>query len=140
MNTMHQLLAPESWRRTWRQGVAPLLSTRALEALYEGLKSNDTALCQGQTTSPPCIPALSSFSPDACCAIGYCGWKGEELETVNEIDQFFARMCFEIDERMGEKAACRYFLNWFDGTPRLEMIHELLGEVELALQERGQAA
>ena len=35
-----------------------------------------------------------------------------------------------------EPAACRWFLNWYDDTPRDEVRRELLAEVELALAER----
>ncbi len=51
-------------------------------------------------------------------------------------------MCFEIDQRLGEPAGCRWFLNWFDETPRDAMRQDLLGEVNLALATRrgGEAA
>ena len=64
------------------------------------------------------------------------GWQGENLESVGEVEEFFARACFEADQRLGEPAACRWFLNWFDDTPRDQMRRELLAEVELALAER----
>ena len=50
--------------------------------------------------------------------------------------EFFARCCFEADERLGEPAACRWFLNWFDDAPRDTMRRELLAEVDAALAER----
>ena len=31
----------ESWRKVWREGVAPLLSTHSLEALRRGLLNDD---------------------------------------------------------------------------------------------------
>ena len=42
----------------------------------------------------------------------------------------------EADTRLGEPAAVRYFLNWFDDTPRDEMRRQLLAEVNRALAER----
>ena len=45
-------------------------------------------------------------------------------------------MCFAIDQRLGEPAGCRWFLNWFDETPRDEMRRLLLAEVARALTER----
>jgi hypothetical protein len=65
---------------------------------------------------------------------------GDGLETVAEVEEFFARMCFEVDQRVGEPAGCRWFLNWFDETPREEMRAELLAEVERALLRRRQQA
>ena len=61
---------------------------------------------------------------------------GDSLETVAEVEDFFTRMCFEIDQRLGEPAACRWFLNWFDETPREEMREQLLAEVQRALAQR----
>ena len=60
--------------------------------------------------------------------------------TVGQCEEFFAKCCFEADQSLGEPAACRHFLNWFDDTPRDEMRRELLAEVELTLAGRAQAA
>ena len=75
----------------------------------------------------------------AACALGYCGWQGDRLETVGQVEEFFARCCFEADQRLGEAAACRWFLNWFDDTPRDEMRQELLAEVERAIADRARS-
>jgi len=37
---------------------------------------------------------------------------------------------------MGEPAACRWFLNWFDDTPRAEVRGLLLSEVNRTLAQR----
>src|SRR5947208_106683 len=126
----------ESWRKVWREGVVPLLSTGALEALRRGLLGDDNRLVQGATTTPPPLPSVQDWPVEAACALGYCGWQGEGLETVAEVEEFFARMCFEIDQRLGEPAGCRWFLNWFDETPRDAMRQELLAEVNAALADR----
>ena len=73
---------------------------------------------------------------EGACVVGYCAWQGDGLETVGEVEEFFARVCFEADQRLGEPAAVRYFLNWFDDTPRDEMRRELLDEVNRTLAER----
>src|SRR3954470_22433373 len=126
----------ESWRKVWREGVVPLLSNEALEALRRGLLSDDTRLVRGATTTPAPLPSVEDWPVEAACALGYCGWQGEGLETVGEVEEFFARLCFEIDQRLGEPAGCRWFLNWFDETPRDEMRRELLNEVARALTAR----
>src|SRR3954470_13503582 len=126
----------ESWRKVWREGVVPLLSNEALEALRRGLLSDDTRLVRGATTTPPPLPSVQDWPVEAACALGYCGWQGEGLETVAEVEESFARMCFEIDQRLGEPAGCRWFLNWFDETPRDAMRSLLLAEVMRALTER----
>jgi hypothetical protein len=126
----------ESWQKVWRDGVAPLLSTQALEALRRGLVEDDARLLQGSTTTPPPLQCVQDWPVEAACALGYCGWRGEGLETVAEVEEFFARMCFEIDQRLGEPAGCRWFLNWFDETPRDQMRPQLLTEVSRILAQR----
>ena len=129
----------ESWRKVWREGVEPLLSIEGLEALRWGLATDDGRLLQGATTTPPPLACVQDWPVEAACALGYCGWLGDGLETVGEVEEFFARMCFEIDQRLGEPAACRWFLNWFDETPRDEMREQLLAEVQRALAQRRSA-
>jgi hypothetical protein len=129
----------ESWRKVWREGVSPLLSTTSLEALRQALTNDDARLIQGATTTPPPLQCVQDWPVEAACALGFCGWQGDGLETVAEVEEFFARMCFEIDQRLGEPAACRWFLNWFDETPRDEMRDLLLAEVHRSLAQRRSA-
>jgi len=126
----------ESWRMVWRDGFAPLLSSTGLMALRDALRVDDPRLVQGATTTPPPLLCVQDWPVEACCALGYCGWQGDRLDTVGEVEEFFAKCCFEADDRLGEPAACRWFLNWFDDTPRPDMRRELLAEVELALADR----
>jgi hypothetical protein len=126
----------ESWQKVWREGVAPLLSTTSLEVLQDALLNDDGRLLQGATTSPPPLQCVQDWPCEGACAIGYCGWQGDGLETVAEVEEFFAQMCFEVDQRLGEPAACRWFLNWFDETPRDQMREQLLPEVRRILAER----
>jgi hypothetical protein len=126
----------ESWRLVWREGFAPVISTTGLRALREALQADDLRLTQGSTTTPPPLMCVQDWPVEAACALGFCGWQGEDLSTVGEVEEFFARVCFEADQRLGEPAACRWFLNWFDDSPRDVMRQELLSEVNLALAER----
>src|SRR5262249_40374866 len=120
----------ETWRTVWRDGFAPALSRKGLEALRAALLADDPRLTQGSTTTPPPLMCVQDWPVEAACALGYCGWQGDKLETVGQVEEYFARCCFEADTRLGEAAACRWFLNWFDDTPRAEMRRELLAEVE----------
>ena len=126
----------ESWRKVWREGLEPLLSPSSLEALRRGLANDDPRLLQGATTTPPPLQCVQDWPVEAACALGYCGWEGDGLETVAEVEEYFARMCFEVDQRLGEPAGCRWFLNWYDETPRDEMRRLLLAEVNRALARR----
>jgi hypothetical protein len=126
----------ESWRKVWREGLAPPISTAGLEALRRGLLTDDARLLQSATTSPPPLACVQDWPVDGACALGYCGWQGDGLETVAEVEEYFARSCFECDQLLGEPAACRWFLNWFDETPREEMRRLLLAEVNRSLAQR----
>ena len=126
----------DSWRKVWRDGLAPLISTEGLEALRTALCNDDARLLQGATTTPPPLQCVQDWPVEAACALGYCGWQGEGLESVAEVEEYFARLCFEVDQRLGEPAACRWFLNWFDETPRDEMRVLLLAEVNRTLAQR----
>jgi hypothetical protein len=129
----------QSWKRVWREGVAPLLSDSALHALRGALAGDSPELVQGATTSPPPLSIVADWPVEAACVLGYCGWRGEGLETVGEVEEFFAKMCDAIDRRLGEAAACRWFLNWFDETPREGMRAALLAEVNRTCEERRSA-
>ncbi|HEY3787555.1 MAG TPA: hypothetical protein VGL71_01815 [Urbifossiella sp.] len=126
----------ERWRLVWRDGFVPVLPTTGLRALREALQTDDPRLTQGSTTTPPPLLCVQDWLVEAACALGFCGWHGDGLGTVGEVEEFFARVCFEADQRLGEPAACRWFLNWFDDTPRDTMRRELLAEVEWALAAR----
>ncbi len=126
----------ESWRTCWRDGFAPCLSLPALEALKTAVLTDDTRLCQGGTTVPAPLSFVLDWPCEGACAVGYAGWQGDGLETVGDVEQFFAKLCFEADKRLGEPAGCRWFLNWFDDTPRETMRKELAGEVETSILAR----
>lgn len=126
----------ESWRYVWRNATSKVMSKRALEALRDGLKANDPRLIQGATTCPPPLMCVQDWPCEGACPLGYSGWQGEDKNKVGDVEEYFAKMCFDSDEILGYPAACRFLLNWFDDTPRDEMIRELLPEVEIALQEK----
>lgn len=129
----------ESWKKVWRDGFAPQLSNEGLEALRTALMVDDPRLIQRATTSPPPLQYVMDWPCEAACPIGFCGWEGDGFLTVADVEEEFARLCFQADEVLGEPAACRYFLSWADETPRDEMRRELLSEVNLILNERSQA-
>jgi hypothetical protein len=126
----------ESWRKVWREGAAPLLPTKGLEALRDALKNDDPRLIQGATTTPPPLHCVQDWPVEAACLIGFCGWKGEDLDTVAEVAEFFGRIAFDMCREIGDPGASRHLLNWFDETPREDMRRELLAEVERTLSER----
>ena len=125
----------ESWRTVFREGFAPILPTDGLEYVAELLRNDSPELIQGATTDPPPLTANKDWDAEAACFLGACGM-GAGCQTVNEVEEFFAKACWDADQHIGEQAACRWFLNWFDETPRAEMRRELLAEVERVLAHR----
>lgn len=123
----------EKWRRVWREGLAPQFSRHGLLALQNALITDDVRLLQGVVSSPPPLDALRRCAVNGTCAIGLCGWQGDGLRNVGQVEEYFHRVCDAADMAFGESAACRFFLNWFDDTPRAEMRRELLAEVKRAL-------
>ncbi len=127
---------PALWQTTLRVGVFPQLSTQSLIALASALRADSPRILQGGTTRPPPLACMADWPCEAACPLGFCGLS-EGLETVGEIEEFFARLCFECDNLMGEPSAVRWFLNWADETPRDVMRPALLTEVNAELSRRG---
>ncbi len=128
----------EAWRAVWRTGITPFISTAGLLALKKGLQEDDPNLIQGATTTPPPLLVVLKWPVEAADFAGYAFWQGDKQgeATVGECEGEFARVMYECDQVMGEPAACRHVINWFDDTPRDDMRRELLSEVELALSQR----
>ena len=126
----------ETWRQVWRDGFAPNISTENLESLKVALEQDDPHLVQGSTTIPPPLMVVQDWECEGACAVSYCGWKGEYLNSVGAVEEYFAKQCYLADQNLNEVAACRHFLNWFDDTPRPQMRRELLEEVNYILSQR----
>ncbi len=124
----------EKWRRVWREGFVPNFSEAGLCALLSGLINNDGRLLQGLSFAPPPLAEWSECAVEGACAISYTGWRGEGRETIGELEQYFNEICERADAVFSEPAACRFFFNWYDDTPREVMRRELLAEVTLALR------
>src|SRR5262249_25204005 len=99
----------EVWRKVWRDGIAPQLSTRGLEALQRALKRDDPGLIQGATTEPPPLEIVSREEVTAACAVSFPGWQ-DGLHSVQQVDDYFWRICHGATERTGNVDACRLFL------------------------------
>lgn len=126
----------ESWKQAWR-AIVPSLTTAGLNALRQALLNDDGRLVQGRTTHPAAFSGRPELAMcEQACAVGYTGWQGDGLETVGEVEEYFAIVCFAADAILGETSLVRMFTNWFDETPRQEMRRELFPEVLSALADR----
>lgn len=129
-----------SWKTVWTEGFVPLFTDEGLIALGSALKNDDHKLTQGSTTTPPPLMCVQDWPCEAADAIAYIGTianGGFGEATVGQVEEFFARACFEADQRLGEPAACRHFLNWWDDTPRTEAFALVLELITPELTKRG---
>src|SRR5258708_39797336 len=108
----------KSWQEVWHDGIAPSLPTCGLEALHAALVNDDFRLIQGATTLPPPIDGVQSWPVEAACVIGFSGWQGQGLESVEEGEEVFAFGCGQADQRLGATGARPWVLKWYDRTAR----------------------
>jgi hypothetical protein len=127
----------ESWRKVWREGVVHQISTNGLKALGRALAEDDGSLMQEATTSPPPLQCMQDCPVEGACLVAYGAWQGDGKETVGEVEEAFAKVCFEADLKLGEPAAIRWLLNWWDDSPREEALALMLAEVVRELKDRG---
>jgi hypothetical protein len=126
------------WQHAFRSGIAAQLPREGLVALRRALATGDKRLIQGTTTMPPPLQMCQDLPCERACAIAYCCAFTSDvlLKPVAEVEEFFARVCFQADQALGEPAACRWFLNWFDETPMEKVRPLLLAEVDAELARR----
>jgi hypothetical protein len=55
---------------------------------------------------------------------------------LGHIEEGFAEASYQCGKRLGEQSIVRYFLNWYDETPRNEMRAMLLPVVREVIQTR----
>ena len=119
-------------RRAW----LPLLSTDQIELLRAACEAGTEELIQCATTVPPPLTHTRDWPCEGACLVGFSEWKTEGLHSVEQVDGRFARVCFEIDQRMGEPAACRWLLNFWDDTPRHVVLPLMAAELGRELESR----
>jgi hypothetical protein len=120
----------ERWRRVFREGIAPQLPLEALEALRRGLLRFDPRLRPGHTVEGQGVAIFYA------CAIGYGGWQGLHLETADDVENFFAEVCFRANQILDDPGACSAFITWFDDNRREFVFPLLLSEVNRAIAKR----
>lgn len=136
----------EKWRHCFREGFLPALRKvtfathalayrRALQTLQYALLDGDERICRGGTVEPS--PSVRNTDALICkaCLVAFAGWQAGLLkdDTVGAAEEFFAAMCYEMDQALSEPAGCRHLLNWFDENPAEVTTPELLGEIDRAL-------
>lgn len=129
----------EAWRRAFRHGFAPGLSTAALQSLLVACRNDDKRLMQRMTVP---VTARPDSPCDRGCAVAFCGLTDSPERSTFAIERFFAESCHAADERLhGPRwrgaTHARDFLNWFDDTPRTVALERLAAEIDYVLSTRG---
>jgi hypothetical protein len=130
-----------TWRRVWRDGIAPQLTTKGLQGLKAALVRNDPRLITGAICYPPPLLCMQHQPVQQCCPLSWALLEGHlpEAVSVGPLEQRFAECCWTACERLGEPGAIRYFLNAVDEWSRDELRQNLLPEVDWALTQQDQA-
>lgn len=129
----------ESWRKVFREGFAPHLPLKGLVALERALRGDDPRILQRATTKPPPLIAVHDWPVEAADPIAFCLWQGADVPeavTVGQLEEWWARGCFDAEQEIGEQAGSRWFTNWIDETPREEVFAALLPETQAELSRR----
>lgn len=130
----------ESWKHVFRDGILPQLGRAGLLALAEALEDDAPELLQGATTDPAPLPVCWDWDCQGACPLAFACWQEDGLRSVGEVEEAFAQLAAECDRRMNEPAALRYFVNWWDDSPRDLAVPALLDEVRRALADAPPAA
>lgn len=124
------------WLEVWDCGIAPQMTDEELTALADGLRDHDERIIQGHTTEPLPLLCVSDWPCEKADALGFAYLATHTGALIGEVEQFFAQTCYQCDVDIGEVAACRWFLNWHDDTPKLIMFRDLLAAVENTIYRR----
>lgn len=125
----------ESWRKVWREGIAPHLLTDGLKSLLVALRKDDPRIIQGANTLPYPEKSVPDWPVEACDAVCWTYWQGRPSVSLEEIELQFATICYTCNETLGYEAITQ-FLDAYDRWPRQEMRQNMIEEVELVLAHR----
>jgi hypothetical protein len=100
----------------WRVGFGPKLPVEGMKSLLDALVDDDQRLMQGSTTSPPPLITTQNWPCEAADAIGWCFFGPGA--TVGEVEEGFARACYDADMAIASPDSCRHIINFWDDTPR----------------------
>jgi hypothetical protein len=128
----------EAWRKVWREGLVPQLTTLGLEGLKKALGEDRPSLITGSTSYPPPLMCMQDEPVEKCCPLCYALLDGKRPEyvSVGPLEERFAEACWGADQRTGMPGGVKYFLNYIDMEPWAKVRLELLAEVRLALGQR----
>lgn len=128
---------PNSWQWAW-QALAAQQTDAELTSLAEALERNDSRLLQGATCEPAPMEWYFGDEVERACGVCWGLWQVRKCYRVGELDNAFRATLFAADQLLAEPAATRFFVNWFDETPRSIVFPALALEVRAELARRAE--
>ena len=127
----------EAWRKTWRDGFAVVLPIQGLVGLLAALEKDDQRLLTGATCWPPPLQSCQNDFTEKACGIAWAAAYGApDSYPVGELETLFAKACWDASALLGDGSACRYFLSYWDETPREQLRKQMIPELRLAISNR----
>lgn len=127
----------EAWRYCLQHGLLPLLEADTIGAMLAALQGGQVA--PGDTCIPEPLQANADLPVTECCIMalpGLLAHGGFGQATVGQVETAFARLCGQVDARLGQPAATRYLINWFDETPPAVSLPLVAEELRIEIQRR----
>ena len=93
----------DSWRIVWRDGFGPVLFHGGAGGPPRCPEGRRPPLGAGRDDHAAPADVRAGLAGRGRVRPGLCGWLGEGLSTVGEVEEFFARACFEADERLASR-------------------------------------
>src|SRR5262249_3880068 len=93
----------ETWRKVWREGFAPQLSTAGLQARWRALTDDSPKIIQGATVKPPPLSFAEDWPVECACPVAFalCDHYGLNVATPSMLEQQFSEACARCEELVG---------------------------------------
>lgn len=123
-------------RKVLIEGFFPAVPTDRLRGLLFLVLNDDPRLIQGSTCFPPPLMATEGENVESVDPVAFLSVDNALTLTVGEVEEAFAKACFDMDSRLGEPAACRWLLNATDDYSRKEVWDFWATELQKELHSR----
>lgn len=136
MSYIPEATAPLQWQAVLRAALAEAPDA-GLVALRRALAQDSPTVIQGETCRPGWDRPEAEV--ECACPLAYLAWKGKGVRRVGELEQHWARMSWELNQRFRDRHWCAVavLFAFLDDSPRHAVLAALLAEVDAELHERG---
>lgn len=130
----------EKWKVAWHC-IARYLDVKALEALRNGLESDDPAFCQNAVTEPEYFldededESQYDTPIQKADVVAYALWRGHDMRCAGDIHAIYHTILRMAEEDLPKVDHVRlyHFFGWYKRTSWVNVRKQLLPEVEKAI-------